>query len=121
MCPAVGVDLVGEWLGVADRADLGGVTTKWKSDRPVDDRTDLPGESRDLAHVVAARHPPGDEAAELQAPDLADGLVAPEVDEGLASQVVKALRLGRDAEFAGDVVSDRRPLAHGHRGRWWTR
>src|SRR4051794_4414413 len=102
MGPAVGVDLVGQWLGMADRTDLGGVTAKRKSDRPIDDRTDLSGESGDLAHVVAASHPPGDEPAEFQAPDLADGLVATEIHKGLAPEVVKAARRGRNPELAGD-------------------
>ena len=69
-------------LRVADRADLGDVAAERQAGGPVDHRAGLAGGARDLAHVVAAGHPPGGEAAEGALADLADRLVAAEVDEG---------------------------------------
>ena len=66
---------------VADRADLGDVAAERQADGPVRDRAHLAHRARDLAHVVGARQPPGREAAELDAADLGDRLVAAEVHE----------------------------------------
>src|SRR5690348_12744149 len=73
---------VAQPLGMPDRSDLGEIAAEGQAGRPVDHRTRLAGDARDLAHVVGPRHPPGGEAAELAPADPAHGLVAAEVDEG---------------------------------------
>src|SRR4051794_1669556 len=82
---------------VADRADLGEVALERQADRPVEHSADLPGGARDLAHVVAAGHPPRREAAELAVPEPADRLVAAQVHERRLAPVGEAARLA-DAE-----------------------
>src|SRR6476660_1915721 len=95
-----------------DRADLGDVTPERQTGGPVDHGPRLASRARNLAHVVSPRHPPGGEAAEGAAADLADRLVAAEVDEGGVAAVLERPRAA-DPELGGDVAGGHRPLAHG--------
>src|SRR5262245_41474646 len=97
---------------MADRTDLGEVATERQAGRPVDHGPRLAGRARDLAHVVGAGQPPGREAAEGAAADLADRLVATEVDEGGVAAVLEALRRA-DAQLGGDVTRRDGALTHG--------
>src|SRR4051794_12729048 len=95
-----------------DRADLGDIAAEGQAGGPVDHRAGLAGSARNLTHVVGPGHPPGREAAEGAAADLADGLVAAEVDEGRVALVGE--RAGAaDAQLGGDVASGDGTLAHG--------
>src|SRR6476620_12609553 len=94
-----------------DRADLGEVAAEGEAGGPVEDGADLAGRARDLAHVVRPCQPPGREAAEGAVADLADGLVAAEVDEGRFGAVLVRARAA-DAELGGDVAGGHRTLPH---------
>ncbi len=96
-----------------DRPDLGDIAPERQARRPVDHGADLAGRARDLAHVVAAGHPPGGEAAEGAAADLADRLVAAEVDEGGVAAVGEGLR--RCRRRARRRCCGRRPAPDGPR------
>src|SRR5262245_1930132 len=113
MRAAADVDLLADRTRMADRADLRRIAREGQPDRPVDDRAHLAGGAGDLTHVVGPGHPPGDEAADAERPELADGLVTAEVDEGCKRLVGERLRARRRTQLAGDVV--RKPLALANR------
>src|SRR6478736_6338424 len=97
---------------MSDRADLGDIAAERQAGRPIDHRARLAGRARNLAHVVGPRHPPGGEAAEGAAADLADRLVAAEVDEGGVALVSERAGIA-DPQLGGDVASRDRALADG--------
>ena len=67
--------------------------------------------------MVAAGHPPGGEAAEGAAADLADRLVAAEVDEGRVAAVRRTASDAADPELGGDVAGGDRALRARRAGR----
>src|SRR6478609_7487135 len=105
-------------LWVADRADLGDVAAEGQAGGPVDHRTDLASRAGNLAHVVGPRHPPGREATEGAAANLADCLVAAQVDEGRVAAVLEG-PWRADPELGGDVARRHRALADGVLGGRW--
>src|SRR5215218_6057310 len=99
-------------LRLADRADLGDVTSERQAGAPVEDGAELASGARNLAHVVGPGHPPGGEAAEGAVADPADGLVAAEVDEARFAAVLE--RAGAaDPKLGGNVASGDGALADG--------
>src|SRR4051812_47756520 len=98
---------------MAELAELGDVAAEEERDRPVDDYSELSLDERELVQVVRARHPPAEEAVEVQAEHLRDALV-PAEGRDLAEHAV-AVRLGRP----GQVLREPPRLAEGVLAGGW--
>src|SRR3954447_21364559 len=102
-----------ELLGMAELAELGDVAAEEERDRPVDDYSELSLDERELVQVVRPRHPPAEEAVQVEAEHLRDALV-PAEGRDLAEHAV-AVRL----RGPGQVLREPARLTEGVlAGRW---
>src|SRR5581483_8686246 len=106
---AVGV----EALRMAEHSELGEVSAEEEGDGPVDDDTGSPLRQRELVQVVRPRHEPADEAAQTEAEDVRDSLVAAERRDLAEHPVPVRLEVAADvlrqpARLAQRVLARRR-------------
>src|SRR4051812_48360064 len=99
---------------MAELAELGDVAAEEERDRPVDDYSELSLDERELVQVVRARHPPAEEAVEVQAEHLRDALV-PAEGRDLAEHAV-AVRLGRPGQVPREAPGLAKRVLAGRRG-----
>src|SRR5687767_12976443 len=81
---------------VTERAQLRDVAPEEKRHRPVGDDPELPGQQRQLVEVIGAGDEPAEEAAQAQAENVCDSLVAAERGDLAEHAVAVRLRLAAE-------------------------